>query len=366
LVTRKIRTGVVFSLVLAFIVIVAIALYADVPRLLQVLTRFHWAYLPLILGFVLSNYLGRFIKWHYYLNRLQIKLSLWTSLLIFLSGLSMAITPGKVGEMLKSYQLKQTTGAAISKTLPVIVAERLTDGIAMVILATTGLVMYRFGWQPLLVLLAAILIGILIVQNRPLSLRLLSFGERLPVVSRVAHLLRAFYESAYILLQWRPLLLAIGIGVLSWLGECTGLFFVYRGLGIAGSFDLFTKATFILAMASLVGSATGLPGGLGSVDGSMLGLSLLLVSSSKALGAAATLLVRLCTLWFAVFIGIVALLLFRATHRASLSASYSIASSEHDHTIENDHTINNHLPVTERIEDRASAPAPANTGEKIG
>src|SRR5579883_3046152 len=86
LVTRKIRTGVVFSLVLAFIVIVAIALYADVPRLLQVLTRFRWVYLPLILGCVLSNYLGRFIKWHYYLSRLQIRLPVWTSLLIFLSG----------------------------------------------------------------------------------------------------------------------------------------------------------------------------------------------------------------------------------------------------------------------------------------
>lgn len=361
--TRKIRTGIVFSLVLAFIVIVAIAFYADVPRLLQVLTRFHWAYLPLILVFVLSNYLGRFIKWHYYLNRLQIKLSLWTSLLIFLSGLSMAITPGKVGETLKSYQLKYTTGAAISKTLPVIVAERLTDGIAMVILATTGLVMYRFGWEPLLILLVAILTGILVVQNRPLALRLLSLGERLPVISRIAHLLHTFYESAYILLQWRPLLLAIGIGILSWLGECTALFLVYRGLGIAGSFNLFTKATFILAMASLVGSATGLPGGLGSADGSMLGLSLLLVSSSKALGGAATLLVRLCTLWFALCIGIVALCIFRATHRADLTAPHSVASNENGHTIT---TINKHLPETACVAGQAYASVPANTGEKIG
>jgi uncharacterized protein (TIRG00374 family) len=268
----------------------------------------------------------------------------------------MAITPGKVGETLKSYQLKRITGVAISKTLPVIVAERLTDGIAMVILAATGLVMYRFGWQPLLILLVAILAGILVVQNRPLSLRLLKFGERLPVVSRIAHLLHTFYERAYTLLQWRPLLLAIGIGILSWFGECTALYFVYRGLGVAGSLDLFTKATFILAMSSLIGSATGLPGGLGSVDGSMLGLSILLVSSSKALGGAATLLVRLCTLWFALFIGIVALLIFRATYRADFTASHSVASSE------NGHIINTYLPETECV----SASVPANTGEKIG
>jgi uncharacterized protein (TIRG00374 family) len=358
--TRKIRTGIVFSLVLAFIVIVAIAFYADAPRLLQALTQFHWTYLPLILVLVLSNYLGRFIKWHYYLNRLQIKLPIWTSLLIFLSGLSMTITPGKIGETLKSYQLKLVTEAAISKTLPVIVAERLTDGIAMVILATTGLVIYRFGWEPLLILLVAIFIGILIVQNRTLALQLLSFSERLPVISRITHLIRTFYESAYILLQWRSLLLAIGIGFLSWLGECAALYFVYRGLGIAGGFDLFTKATFILAMSSLVGSATGLPGGLGSVDGSMLGLSLLLVSASKALAGAATLLVRLCTLWFALFIGIVALFIFRATYRAGLTASHGLACSEKGYP------TNKYLPVPERIAGRRPAPAPANTGEKIG
>lgn len=316
--TRKLRTGIVFSLVLAFAVIVAVTLYADAPRLVAALVHFRWEYLPLILGLTLFNYSWRFVKWQYYLKRLEVSIHWSKSLLIFVSGLSMAITPAKVGELLKSYLLKRETGAAISHTSPIIVAERLTDGIAMLVLASAGLVLYRFGWEILLALLLPGLAGILCVQNRRLMLALLERSERLPVLPRFVHLIRAFYESAYALLRWRPLLLAILIGLVSWSGECGALYFVFTGLGVTPGVDLFIKATFILAFASLVGSASGLPGGLGAAEGSILGLTLLLVSASATLGAAATLLIRFCTLWFGLGLGVIALLVFSATRHTPL------------------------------------------------
>jgi glycosyltransferase 2 family protein len=319
LLTRKIKTGIVFSLALAFVVMTAIALYADLPQMVMALVNFRWEFLPLILGLTLFNYFWRFVKWQYYLGRLEIKIHWLKSLLIFLSGLSMAITPGKVGELLKSYMLKSSTGTPVSRTSPIIMAERLTDGIAMIGLAVTGLVLYRFGLELLLALFILVLIGILVIQNRQLSLALLGFGERLPMVSRIAHLIRAFYESSYILLQWRSLIFAILIGLISWSGECAALFFVYAGLGLGFSLDLFIKSMFILAVSSLVGSASGLPGGLGTADGSMLGLTRLLITSSKAIGGAATLLIRLCTLWFGLGIGVLALIIFRSTQHIDFS-----------------------------------------------
>jgi len=358
LLTRKIRTGIVFSLILAFVVVIAIALYSDVPRMAQALTQFRWVYLPLILALTLFNYLIRFLKWQYYLRRLKLSLSWSKSLLIFLSGLSMAITPGKVGELLKSYLLKQETGASISRTSPIIVAERLTDGVAMLGLATSGLVLYGFfSWGVLLALVIAGVAGIILVQNRRLALALLVFCERLPVVSRIAHSIRAFYESAYTLLQWRPLLLAIAMGFVSWAGECAALYFVYTGLGIAGNADLFLKATFILAMSSLVGSATGLPGGLGSADGSILALSRFLISSSNALGGAATLLIRLCTLWFGLLIGAVALVVYRFAHRHEMTARQA------DDIDEGDYKEAITLPMDEHIQGLAPVSASTSTGE---
>jgi len=335
LLTRKMRTSIVFSLVLAFVVMVAIAFYADIPRMIAALAHFRWEYLPLILGLTLFNYSGRFIKWQYYLRRLNIKIAPGKSLLIFLSGLSMAITPGKVGELLKSYLLKRTTGAAISRTSPIIVAERLTDGIALLILAAAGLVLYRFGWELLLALLVMSLAGVILIQNRSLALALLNLlarvGERLPLVLRIVNPLRAFYESSYTLLQWRPLLLGVFIGMISWSGECFALYFVYNGLGITGGIDLILKATFIMTVASLVGSASGLPGGLGTVDGSMLGLTRILLATSATIGGAATLLIRLCTLWFGLLIGVGALLTFRVIQRVDVTTELEDGGEEQDH-----------------------------------
>ncbi len=312
---KQLRRGLVFSLALAIVVMTAIALYADLPRLFSVLAHFRWEFLPLILGLTLYNYFWRFIKWQYYLRRLSIGIAWRKSLLIFISGLSMAITPGKVGELLKCYLLKRSTGEAISRTSPVVMCERMTDGIAMLGLSATGLILYHYGIELLVAFLVIVFTGIAIIQNRRIALALINFGERLPFLYRIAHLIRNFYESAYILLQWRPLLLAITIGLISWSGECGALYFVFAGLGLGFSFDLFLKATFILAFSSIVGSATGLPGGLGTADGSMLGLIRLLVTTSTAIGGVATLLIRLCTLWFGLGLGVVALIIYRAMER---------------------------------------------------
>src|SRR5213082_2141728 len=94
--------------------------------------------------------------------------------------------------------------------------------------------------------------------------------------------------------------------------------FCIRGLGLGFGPDVFIKATFILAVSSLVGSASGLPGGLGTADGSMLGLTRLLLTSSATIGGAATLLIRLCTLWFGLGLGVIALLIFRATQHTGI------------------------------------------------
>lgn len=323
--TRQMRTGIIFSLVLAFIVVVGIGLYADVPQMLRALARFQWTFLPLILALVLFNYALRYVKWNYYLRRLRIRLLWHRSLLIFLSGLSMAITPGKVGELLKSYLLKRETSAPISLTAPVIMAERLTDGIAMLVFSMLGLALFRFGWELLTLLLIGVIAGILFIQNRPMALAILGFGEKLPVISRFAHVIRAFYESSYTLLQWRPLLFAIVVGFISWAGECVAFYFVFIGLGVAPGADLLLKATFIMAFSTLVGSASGLPGGLGAADGAMLGVIRLLVTTSAAIGGAATLLIRLCTLWFGLALGVLALLVFRfkARHAPTMPATPS-------------------------------------------
>lgn len=309
--TPKMMGRMIISLLFGVIVISALGLFADLSHVGTVLQRFDWGYMPAILGLTLCNYVLRFGKFHFYLRRLAVRLPVVDSAIIFVCGLSMAITPGKVGEMLKPILIRGRTGRPITMTAPVILAERLTDGIAMLLLASSGLFLYTAS-RPVLVLVAGATIAlILIVHNRSLSLALL---DRMGCIKRLtgqAIRMRRLYESSYRLLQWGALVPAIAIGVVSWSGECVAFWLVLIGLGQHATLLLLIQATFVLGISSLVGSASLLPGGLGVADGSVAGLLIVLLHIGRAQAVAATLLIRFCTLWFGVSLGIVFLLAFR-------------------------------------------------------
>jgi uncharacterized protein (TIRG00374 family) len=111
---------------------------------------------------------------------------------------------------------------------------------------------------------------------------------------------------------FRPALLvrAVVLGLISWTGECIAFFLILTGLGLDGSMRLLLIATFILAVTSIAGGASMLPGGLGVADAGIAALLVLLIDEragmSNAIAAAATLLIRFSTLWFAVVIGALA------------------------------------------------------------
>lgn len=301
-----------YGLIFGIAVVIAVTLLGDAPALARTIERFDWRLLPLIILLTVGNYILRFAKWHLYLRWLKIgEVPPRTSLGIFLAGLSMAITPGKVGEFLKAYLLRRVTRTPVSVSAPIVVAERVTDGIAMLGLASLGLISVHYGWQILAVLAVIAAIGIGILQRRAWVFAIFERLEHLPLISTRMRALHQLYESTYVLFRPAHLLAAVAIGLVSWSGECAAFFLILVGLGFSPSITLLITATFILATATILGSISMLPGGLGAAETSVAGLLLLLVRDGRMnqdLAAAATLLVRFATLWFGVLLGLAALL----------------------------------------------------------
>lgn len=305
----NLRGKLLLSLAFGMAVVLALGIYADFPKLARVLGRFEWALLPLILTLTLVNYGLRFLKWQFYLRVLGVPpLSVGRSFLIFFSGLSMVVTPGKVGEWLKSVLLREATGTPVSASAPIIVAERLSDGLAMALLASGGLILYGYGWQTLAAAVAALLAIVAVSQYRPLAHAALSLAARLPLLGRRIHQLESFYESAKAVLRLRNLLIAVGVGVVSWSAEGVAFYLVLVALGLTASPALLFQAVFILSASTIAGAISMLPGGLAVAEGSIAGLLLVLhATDDPATAAAATLLIRFATLWFGVTLGIAAL-----------------------------------------------------------
>ncbi|NCC33792.1 MAG: flippase-like domain-containing protein, partial [Chloroflexia bacterium] len=281
---KTLQGKLVASLLIGLAVMIVIGLVSDVREVARDLGSFQWALMPLILGLTLLNYLLRWAKWEYYLRFLRCGdgVSSFDSGLIFTSGMVMAVTPGKLGEVFKSYLLRRVNGTAVSRSAPIVLAERLTDGLAMLLLMGLGLTLYPPARPVFALLVVGTLVGILILQQRTWSLWLIAFIGRLPMGERIAPRLTTIYESTIQLLDWRVLLIATLISVVSWGFECLAFYYVLVGLGVEGTWLLLLQATFIFAASTLFGLVSFLPGGLGVSEVTSVGLLVALVGVSVA------------------------------------------------------------------------------------
>ncbi len=157
------------AMLLGVLVYGAFVLYTGIRSIEESLARFRWSSLLVALALAASNYLIRFVKWQYYLRRLDIRGVAWLdSLLVFLSGFVLTITPGKVGEVFKSAVLARTHDVPAERTAPIIVAERLTDAIGVIALIVVGSGAFAGGLGWALAGTVAVSVGIaLIVWERP-------------------------------------------------------------------------------------------------------------------------------------------------------------------------------------------------------
>ena len=266
----------VWGLVFGFLVMLALLLLGDLRQVGQALRAFRWAVFPAALALTLFNYILRFFKFHFYLGQVGVRnFALLQSARLFVAGFPLAVTPAKAGEALKAVWLQRATGLPVAQGVAVVVAERLSDGLA-----------------------------VLVLQVRPLAVWFLALGERLPLVRKIVPALRQFYEGSYRLFRPGPALLAVGLGTLSWLGEGIGFYLILLGLGLNPGWELASLAVFILSFSTLVGAVSSLPGGLGAAEASIAGMLAVLAGTSAEMAAAATLLIRFATLWLGVSLGL--------------------------------------------------------------
>lgn len=296
---------------LAIVLVIAIAavlMIGDVRELGDRLEHFGWWALAAAIGLSLANYAVRFVRWQIYLAHQAVEVPVGSSALVFGAGLSLAITPAKLGELVKSYLLRELHDIPATRTAPIVVAERVTDLVALLVLATIGVAVY--GVEPLLIAIAGGVIGfglLLLAWPRP-ARALIELLTRPQFARKFRAPMHEMYGGLVSLCRPRLLGIATAIAVPSWACECVGFALIVNAFPGA-QIDI-ALAMVIYAAATIAGALSFLPGGLGVTEG---GMAILLVQSGvdQAVAFAATLLVRLATLWFGVLLGIVLLAVAR-------------------------------------------------------
>lgn len=304
---QKIRTRLLASMILGIVVFAGLLAYGDFSKVGGDLKEFRWELMPLILFVTCGNYLLRFVKWEYYLRQIGVVgLKRVDSFLIYFSGLGMTVTPGKIGEWLKSYLLKEVHGTSVVKSAPILLAERLTDSLGLLIIAGTGVIVFGNNTWPIVVLIAVGSVAVIAVsRHKPASHALLRLAGRLPLVKRFIPHFEEFYESTYVLMNPVGVLLMTILSVGSWFFEVLAFYLTLIGLGVDAGPDTLFKAAFILPIATLAAAVLLTPGGLGVAETGITSLSQELLHMGKGAATAGTLIVRIATLWFGVVLGLV-------------------------------------------------------------
>ena len=312
--------------IIAVVAFAGISMYTDVSALGNRLGGFGWWAMAAALGLALFNYCVRFLRWTLYLRGANVHLETGLSIRIFLSGFALSITPGKLGELIKCYLIREFRSVPIAKTAPLVVGERVTDLTALLVLALIGVSAYGVAQNMVLlgsVVVGAALIGLAWPMLAKGTIRMLTNPG---FVRRFREPLLEFYCGLAALVRPWPMLWATSLAIIAWLAECIGFALILSAF--PGTEVPLGLAILIYATTTVAGALSFLPGGLLVTEATM---ALLLVESSRGVdeptALAATILIRLATLWFAVVIGVVALALLR---RKSSLADLAISAATNE------------------------------------
>ncbi|TWC20404.1 MULTISPECIES: lysylphosphatidylglycerol synthase transmembrane domain-containing protein [unclassified Pseudomonas] len=292
------------SAICSALVYLAISLWGGWAAVSGAVSRVGWGDGAQIIVLVLLGYGLRFLRWQVYLRALGHTLPCWPSLKIYLSGFALTTTPGKAGEALRGVLLKRWD-VPYAHSFAALLSERFSDLLAIVVLALLGLSAHP-KWLPMMAATLALLVcGVLLMVHPELIGNIARrIGKGRSWISRMLRYLVRVLLQARRCHTPRRQIVATLLSLMAWGLEVLAFDWILRA--VAADVPL-TSVMFIYAISMLIGALSFIPAGLGSTEAVMVAL---LVSGAVATASAiaATILLRVVTLWLAVGLGAVFLI----------------------------------------------------------
>lgn len=255
-----------------------------------------------LLALSMINYVLRGVRWHLFAHKLGLRLKPRHSILHYMGGFAMTVTPGRIGELVRLRWISRLSGWPVERILPLPFIDRAFDIAAMGMVLAAGVVLSRTGITSA-VPVAILAIVTALVVTRPVLITRIVTGlwkmvGRWP--RRFAGLRRAARGMA-IFSTPKVAIPALILSIIGWSAEGYALYILLQWMGS----DIgLASATVIFLFSTLAGGLTGAPGGVGGAEAAMLFLlSAQNVPMDTALPAMAV--IRITTLWFAIILGVI-------------------------------------------------------------
>jgi len=287
-----------FGILIFYVVFIA---YSDFQEFSVNISQFEFSYLPIILAFIFLGIIIRGTRQQLLYKQIEVFISFKTGILLYISGLSMIVTPGGSGELIKSYYLKKNFGYPLAKTFPVVIMERLLDlaGISGVLLIV-GLLLDNYNIiLSMLILLSIVSLIFVSGKKEKLFNFLLSILEKIPILKKQATSFSESYQVFGELTSSKIMTKTLGLSFFVWMTDAIMIYFIFIGFNL--NFDIIFS-TFSMYGSLLLGVLTMVPAGVGVTEVSFVEI-LKGEGVDTAVSTSLVILFRLVTIWFLTALG---------------------------------------------------------------
>ena len=290
---------VVVSMIVLYIVFLIVS---DFNVIREKIFDFKTDYLPIILLLAPLSWIIVFFRWHFLLKNSNIIIPKKENFKIYMAGFAMSVTPGKVGELIKSQFLKSKYGVSRKNTLPIIISEYFYHMVGVLVVSILGVYYFEFSLYIIILTSALIITTLTIISSETFFKKFVNLISKRnflkKYVSPISDSHIIFKKST----RGKIFIISSGLSIAFWLTEVLIVYFVFLSFNIL-NFEFF-KIAAIYTTSLILGMLSFLPMGVGVVEGSLAGF-LNYEGIDISIALTLVILIRIFTRWYGVIVGLI-------------------------------------------------------------
>lgn len=262
---------VVLALAATIIFYLAIILLSDFSTIEEKNIQFTTEFLPIIISLMIFHTLVSSFKFYRLLHQLGKPIPFFKSVKIFLGGLSLALTPAGIGTAVKSYLLKKQYNYSISSTFPIILIERWTELIAIIIIISILLIWssYLESQIVLIIGIAFVIVFAVLSSNSSTFISVKKIIIKIKYIKKLRNSIDESEESFKILMKKKNFTEIILISLSTKFIHLITVYLIFLSVGIQIGFF---NSGQIYYTSLLLGNLSFLPAGVIVTESGMIGM----------------------------------------------------------------------------------------------
>jgi len=226
----------------------------------------------IFIGFWSLGVVTRIFRWHIFMSSIKPEIPFRKNILYFLSGFAMLLSPGRMGEVIRSPIIKRDYGVSISKTSSIVFVERFYDLLAVITFIAIVLPFTQIDLIVLIFPLAIISIMVLLIINKKLFIKLTKRLETVRIVQKIIPNVEESFETIFSLIKLRFFV----VGMITTLSVVIFETLAISSLLTSVNVNLnFQDVGVIFHTSNFLASISFIPAGFGVLEGGLSGLLIL-------------------------------------------------------------------------------------------